>query len=84
MEEFPLWLSDNELDQYPLGHRFTQWVKDPALPQAAVYVEDTAHIPCCLWLMFRPAAIAPIRPLPWQLPYTAGAALKRKEKKKRI
>ena len=26
---------------------FTQWVKDPALPQAAVYVADAALIQCC-------------------------------------
>ena len=44
----------------------TQWVKDPAL----------------LWLWCKPAAIAPIRPLVWQLPYTTGAALKSKKKKK--
>ena len=30
-----------------------------------------------LWLWFRPAATAPIQPLPWEPPYTVGAALKR-------
>ena len=35
-----------------------------------------------LWLWYRPAAIAPIQPLAWELPYAAGAALKRKEKKR--
>ena len=35
-----------------------QWVKDPAL--------------LCLW--HRPLATAPIRPLPWETPYAAGAA----------
>ena len=44
-----------------------QWVKDPEL----------------LWLWCRPAAVAPIRPLVWKLPYAAGVALKRKEKKKK-
>ena len=44
----------------------TRWVKDPAL----------------LWLWFRPAAAAPIRPLAWELPYLADVALKRKKKKK--
>ena len=29
-----------------------------------------------LWLWCRPAAVAPIRPLPWEPPYAAGAALK--------
>ena len=39
-----------------------------------------------LWLWCRPAAIAAIQPLPWELPYAMGAALekgkKEKEKKK--
>ena len=30
-----------------------------------------------LWLWSRPAAMAPIRPLAWELPYTAGAAIKK-------
>ena len=30
-----------------------------------------------LWLWCRPAAVAPIRPLAWELPYTVGAALKK-------
>ena len=34
----------------------------------------------CLWC--RPAAVAPIRPLAWQPPYAAGAALKNKQTKK--
>ena len=38
----------------------TQWVKDPAW----------------LWLWHRLAAVAPIRPLAWELPYAADAALK--------
>ena len=42
-----------------------QWVKDPAL----------------LWLWHRPAAAAPIRPLAWDPPYAAGAALKRNKTK---
>ena len=27
-----------------------QWVKDPALLQAAALVADSAQIPCCWWL----------------------------------
>ena len=34
-----------------------------------------------LWLWCRLAAAAVIRPLAWELPYAAGAALKRKKKK---
>ena len=36
-----------------------------------------------LWLRHRPAATAPIRPLAWEPPYTAGAALKKKTKDKK-
>ena len=34
-----------------------------------------------LWLWCRPAAIVPIGPLAWELPYALGVALKRKKKK---
>ena len=34
--------------------------------------------PLLLWLWCRPAAVAPIRPLAWKLPYAAGTALKSK------
>ena len=38
-----------------------------------------------LWLWCRPAATAPIRPLAWEPPYAAGAALeKAKRPKKKI
>ena len=36
-----------------------------------------------LWLWHRPAALAPIRPLAWELPHAVGAALKSKKKKKK-
>ena len=35
-----------------------------------------------LWLWHRPAATAPIRPLAWEPPYTAGMALEKTKKKK--
>ena len=44
-----------------------QWVRDPAL----------------LWLWWRPAATAPIRPLAWEPPNASGAALKSQKKKKK-
>ena len=37
-----------------------------------------------LWLWHRPAAIALIGPLAWELLYATGAALKSKKKKKKI
>jgi len=33
--------------------------------------------PVLLWLWHRPATIAPIQPLAWELPYATGAALKK-------
>ena len=36
-----------------------------------------------LWLWHRLVATAPIRPLAWEPPYVAGAALKRQKKKKK-
>ena len=50
-----------------------QWVKDPALPQAAVNVRCGSDL-AFLWLWYRPAATAPIQPLAWKSPYAAGAA----------
>ena len=38
--------------------------------------------PALLWLWRRLAAIAPIRPLAWELPHAMGATLKKKKKKK--
>ena len=35
--------------------------------------------PVLMWLWCRPAAVAPIRPLAWELPYAADVAQKRKE-----
>ena len=37
-----------------------------------------------LWLWCKPAAVAPIQPLAWELPYAVGVALKRKKKEKNI
>ena len=40
--------------------------------------------PELLWLFHRLAAVAPIRPLAWELPYATGSALRRlKTKRKR-
>ena len=40
--------------------------------------------PTLLWLWHRLAAIAPIRPLAWELMYAAGAALEKTHTKKRF
>ena len=36
--------------------------------------------PALLWLWHRPAAVAPIGPLAWELPYAMGVALKKKKR----
>ena len=38
--------------------------------------------PVLLWLWRRPAATAPIRPLAWEPPHAAGAALEKTKNKK--
>ena len=39
--------------------------------------------PALLWLWHRPAAIAPIQPQAWELPYAVSVALKKAKKKKK-
>ena len=57
-----------------------QWVKDLALPQAAVYVADGAQIWCCcacgVALSYRPNFTPS-----WELPSACGVAVKEKKKK---
>ena len=38
--------------------------------------------PALLWLWRRPVATAPIRPLAWEPPYAAGAALEKAKREK--
>ena len=61
----------------------TQWVKDPALGMSCGVDCRRGLDLVLLWLWHRPAATALIRPLAWQFPYAAGAALKRKEKERK-
>ena len=53
-----------------------QWVKGSNA--ATSYGVGCRHSwdPTSLWLWHRPAAVAPIRPLAWELPYAVGLALK--------
>ena len=56
-----------------------QWIKDPALTESCGAGYRHGSNPELLWLWCRPAAVAPIRPLAWELPYAVSAALKRKK-----
>ena len=44
-----------------------------SIPRLAHWVKDLA----LLWLWYRPAAVAPIQPLAWELPYAMVVALKK-------
>jgi len=54
-----------------------QWVKDLALPLSCGVGRRRSSDPVWLWLWRRPAATALIRPLAWEPPYAAGAALEK-------
>ena len=62
---------------------FTQWIKDPAFFAMSCGVGcrhglDLEWLLLSLWL----AALAPIWPLAWELPYAMGVALKSKQTNK--
>ena len=64
-----------------------QWVNHPAVAVSCGVGCRRGSDPALLWLWRRREATAPIRPLAWEPPYAAGAALKRqktnKEEKKK-
>ena len=83
--EFLLWCRENESDQEPC--RFDPW---PCSVGEGSSIALSCSVGCrrglnlvllCLWC--RPAAVAPIQPLAWELPPAAGAALKKAKKKKK-
>ena len=80
--ESPSWLSGNKSDWYPWGCGFNPW---PRLVGRGSGIAVSCGVGCrcafdlaLLWLWCRTAAVALIRPLAWELPYAAGAALKSK------
>ena len=61
---------------------FAQWIKDPVLRQAVLWVADMGSDPVFLWLWSKSAVATPIGPLAQELPYATGAAVRKKEEKK--
>ena len=66
--KFPLWLS---------------WYKPKIvsirIPDQSLALLHGLRIWCCHVLWHRPAAVAPIQPLAWELPYAVGKALRNKQ-----
>ena len=54
-----------------------QHIKDPVLPSAMVCLASRGSDLVLMWLWCRLAAATPIQPLPWELPYATGVALKK-------
>ena len=54
-----------------------QWVKDLAVAVSCGVGRRHGLDPALLWLWRSPAATAPIRPLAWEPPYAAAAALEK-------
>ena len=85
--EFPLWLSENEPSKYPWGCGFAPW---PCSVGYGYDIAESCGVGCrcgsdcmLMWLWHRPAAVALILSLAWELSYAASAALKRQRKKKK-
>ena len=53
-----------------------QWVGEPGVVMSCGIGCRNCSDPELFWLWCRPAAVALIRPLAWELPYAAGMALK--------
>ena len=86
-----MWCSRNESDQCLGGYGFDPWPRSVGQGSSIAMSCGVGHRHgsdlALLWLWCRPAAVAPIRSLAWDLPYAVGTALKiqkkrRKERKK--
>ena len=78
------WLTNPTRNHKVVGSvpALAQWVNDLALPEAVVGCRRGSD-PALLWLWRRLVATAPIRPLAWERPYAAGAALEKAKKTKK-
>ena len=57
-----------------------QWVKDHGIAVSCGVGCRRGSDLACLWLWRRPAVVAPIQPLAWELPYVAGMDGPKKQK----
>ena len=60
-----------------------QWVKGSGVAVSCGVGRRRGLDPMLLWLWRSPVATAPIRPLAWEPPYAAGAALEKAKRKKK-
>ena len=60
-----------------------QWVNNPGVAVTCGVGCRRGSDPELLWLWCRPAATALIRPLAWEPPYAAGAALEKAKRQKK-
>ena len=60
----------------------SQWVKESGIATSSGVGCRRGLDPVLMWVWHKPAAVARIRPLAWELPYAAGIALKRKKKRR--
>ena len=82
IREFPLQCSRNESKSCPWGCEFDPWPHSVGRGSGFAMSCGIGHRrgsdPTLLWLWHRPAAIAVIQLLAWELPYAADAALQSK------
>ena len=57
-----------------------QWIKDPGIAVSCGEGRRSGSDLALLWLWYRPAATALIRPLVWKPLYAMGAAVKKTKK----
>ena len=85
-QKFLLWLSGYKPDYYPRGCGFDPWPRSVGYRPDVAMSYNVGHRhrsdPTLLWLWCRLSAVALIRPLAWELPYAAGAAIKSEKRKK--
>ena len=71
--QFPLWLSG-----WRTWHRVDEDAGSILASLSGLKIQHCSDV-AQIWLWHRPAAVAPIQPLAWELTYAAGSALKRKK-----